>query len=102
MPGWISMPEVLLFVFATHLPFFAWRYHRTGELRYGATALTFLLLAISYALRVFAPESDLWGVALHRIVRAPALLAAAVSVSLLLRHHLRRARSRADSRASPG
>ena len=95
------MPEVLLAVFVTHMPFFAWRYHRTGELRYGATAFTFLLLAVTYALRVFAPEADLGGVALHRIVRAPALLAAAVSVSLLLRHHLRRARNRADSRASP-
>jgi peptidoglycan/LPS O-acetylase OafA/YrhL len=88
MPEW--MPQLLLFVFATHLPFFAWRYHRTRERRHGATALTFALLTLAYGLRVFAPEASWAGVSLHRAARVPALLSAIVSLALLARHQLRR------------
>jgi hypothetical protein len=47
---------VLLFVFTTHLPFFAWRWRATGERRYAATTLTFALLVVTYGLAVFAPQ----------------------------------------------
>jgi hypothetical protein len=85
------MPALLLFVFATHLPFFLWRWKRTGELRYAATSLTFGLLVVVYAFRVLAPQASIHDVAIHRIVRGPALLCAVVSVGLLVRHHARRA-----------
>lgn len=80
-------PELLLFVFATHLPFFAWRWRATGERRFAATTLTFSLLTLCYALRVFAPGACVASTPLHALVRIPALGAAAVSIALLLRHH---------------
>ncbi len=90
MPDW--MPLLLLFVFATHMPFFAWRYRRTREIRHAATALTFALLAILYALRVFAADAALGGVPLYSYVRVPAWISAAISIGLLLRHHASRLR----------
>ena len=98
MPEWTL--QLLLFVFATHAPFFAWRYHRTREVRHAATTLTFALLTIAYALRVFAPYVSLGGVPLHSYARAPALLSALLSIGLLLRHLWRRSRS--GARGSDG
>ncbi len=85
---------LLLVVFTTHLPFFAWRYARTREIRYAATTLTFALLVATWGLRVFSPTAAIRGVELHRIVRVPALASALLSVGLLIRHHARRLRSR--------
>lgn len=82
-------PALLLCVFATHAPFFAWRWRATGERRFAATTLTFALLTLCYALRVFAPEAALAGRPLHEWVRIPALTAAALSIGLALRHHWR-------------
>jgi hypothetical protein len=90
MPEW--MPPLLLCVFGSHMPFFAWRYHRTRQLRYAATTLTFVLLTISYALRVFAPEATQAGIPLHMYVRVPAWISAVVSIGLLLQHHVSRPR----------
>jgi len=100
MPAW--WPELLLFVFATHLPFFAWRYHRTGELRFAATSVTFALLVVTYALRVFAPGVSLAYAPLWQEVRVVAWLAAALSIGLLLRHHTSRLRQRGTPRAGSG
>ena len=89
MPAW--WPQLGLFVFVTHMPFFAWRWVKTGELRYGATTLTFALLTVTYAIRVFAPELRLGGAegfALWQWVRVPAWIAAAASLTLLARHRL--------------
>jgi hypothetical protein len=90
MPDW--MPALFLFVFVTHMPFFAWRYRKTREIRHAATALTFALLAIVYALRVFAQGATCGGVPLYRTVQVPAWISAAISIGLLLRHHLARLR----------
>jgi hypothetical protein len=79
---------LLLFVFATHLPFFAWRWHATREIRYAATTLTFSLLVVTYGLGLFAPELHIGTVALYQAVRVAAWLSAAVSIGLLLRHLL--------------
>ena len=87
-----TWPRVLLFVFTTHLPFFAWRWHATGERRYAATTLTFSLLVVTYALAVFAPELRVAGTPLYQVVRVIAWLSAAVSVALLVRHHAQRLR----------
>ncbi len=86
------MTTLLFWVFATHAPFFAWRYHRTREIRFAATALTFVLLALLYGVRIWAPDTSLGGVALDTWLRVPALAAAALSLGLLARHLLRRAR----------
>ena len=90
-------PELLLFIFSTHTPLFAWRWARTRELRYAATTLTFSLLTVAYGIRVFAPEESISGVSLFAIFRVPALAAAAVSIGLLIRRHARRFR-----RSTPG
>ncbi len=87
MPHWWT--PLCLFVFVTHLPFFAWRYRQTGEIRFAATTLTFTLLSLTYALRVFAPELELAGMALWQWLRIPAWASAAVSLGLLARHALR-------------
>ncbi len=81
------MPTLLLCVFLSHLPFFAWRWRRTGELRYAATSLTFGLLSVVYALQVWVPEWSWGGMPLHRLLRIPALGCAALSIGLLLHHH---------------
>jgi hypothetical protein len=88
------MAELLLFVFATHLPYFVWRYYQTRELRFAATSVTFSLLVISYAIRVFAPELAWGGRPLHAQLRIAAWCAAVVSVALLVRH----AAARLDAR----
>ena len=90
-------PELLLFVFSTHMPFFAWKWARTRELRFAATTVTFFLLTIAYGIRVFAPEGSIGGVSLFSIMRVPAWAAAAVSIGLLIQHHARRFR-----RGAPG
>ncbi len=95
MPEW--MDKLLLFVFTTHMPFFAWRYYQTGELRYAATAFTFALLALMYGLRVFAPGVAVNDVPLHAYIRVPAGIAAALSIGLLVWSAVRRRLS-----ASPG
>jgi hypothetical protein len=87
-----TWPRVLLFVFTTHLPFFAWRWHTTGERRYAATTLTFALLVVTYGLAVFAPELRVGGTPLFSLVRVCAWLSAAVSIGLLVRHHAARLR----------
>lgn len=97
MPDW--WPTLLLFVFATHGPFFGWRWARTREARHAATTLTFALLTVAYALRVFAPDTAWGDVAVWRIARVVAWSAAAVSLTLLARHAWRSARRR---RATPG
>ena len=86
MPDW--WPTLLLLVFVTHLPFFAWRWLRTRALRYAATTLTFSLLVATYALRVFAPSLRVGDLVLHEALRVLAWSAAVVSVGLLVRHHL--------------
>jgi hypothetical protein len=80
------MPEILLFVFATHLPFFVWKYYRTRELRFAATSITFLSLAISYSVRIFAPEWTWAGHPVHVTIRVVSWLFAAVSIWLIARH----------------
>jgi hypothetical protein len=93
-------PELLLVVFAVHLPYFGWRWLRTGEIRYAATCVTFLLLVATNGLRVFAPGAEAFGVRLFWLTRIPAWLAAAVSIGLLLHHH--GAGLRAAGRADQG
>jgi hypothetical protein len=83
-----AWPLVLLCVFATHLPFFAWRWRVTRERRYAATTLTFALLVATYGLRVFAPELHVGEAPLHEVVRVFAWLSAAVSIGLLVHHHV--------------
>ncbi len=84
MPEW--WPILLLFVFATHLPVFAWRWARTRAPRHAATTLTFALLTVSYALRVLAPDAWLGDWPLYTWFRVPAWIAALLSVGLLLHH----------------
>lgn len=85
------MPELLLFVFVTHLPIFAWKFHRTHELRFAATTLTFFLLVVTYGIRVFAPELAWHGRPLHAPVRVAAWISAVVSIALLARYHANKA-----------
>jgi hypothetical protein len=101
VPEW--WPALLLFVFATHGPFFAWRWTRTREPRHAATTLTFALLTGAYGLRVFAPRAAWGDVPLWQAARVVAWGAAAVSLSLIARHGwqaLRRRRASARSASS--
>ena len=95
MPDW--WPILLLFVFATHGPFFAWRWRRTGEARFLATSITFALLALTYALRVFAEDESFRGISLFWWVRVPAWLSAVFSIGLFLRHQISRRKQRQAS-----
>ena len=88
MPEW--WPTLLLVVFATHMPVFAWRWVRTRAPRHAATTITFALLTVSYALRVFAPDARLGDWPVSAWVRVPAWIAAVLSIGLLLRHLLTR------------
>lgn len=90
----VEWPVVLLAVFVTHLPFFAWRWWRTRELRHAATTLTFALLVVTYGLRVVAPELRIGGTPAWEQVRVVAWAAAAVSLAMLARHGISSLRSR--------
>ena len=96
LPDW--WPKLALFVFVTHMPFFAWRWRRTGELRHAATTATFTLLIASYAVAVFAPDARLANTRIHEPLRAVALASAAVSLALLAAHWLRNGLRRLRSR----
>jgi len=87
MPDWWI--PLCLFVFVTHMPFFAWRYRRTREIRFAATTTTFALLSVTYAVRVFAPDLELAGAPLWWWFRVPAWACAVVSLGLLAKHALR-------------
>jgi hypothetical protein len=91
MPHW--WPALLLFVFVTHWPFFAWRWWRTRERRFLATTITFTLLVVTYALRVFAADASLGGIPLFWWVRVPAWVAAAISIYLLVNYRVGRSSS---------
>lgn len=78
--------ELLLLVFLTHMPYFAWRYRRTGELRFAATTVTFALLSLTYGLRVFTPGTAIGDFRLYEMVRVVAWMSALVSVGMLVRH----------------
>ena len=71
------MTALLFWVFATHLPFFVWRYWKTRAPRFAATSLTFALLALCYGVRLWAPEVAVAGVPLFWLLRVPAWMAAA-------------------------
>ncbi len=90
----IGWPVVLLFVFATHLPFFALRWWRTRETRHAATTLTFVLLVITYGIRVLAPELHIGVTPAWERVRVVAWAAAAVSLAMLAHHAVRAFRPR--------
>ncbi len=96
----VFSPPLLLVVFVTHLPFFAWRYWKTREPRYAATSLTFSLLALTYGLRVFAPEAVVRGVPWFWIARIPAWGAATVSIAFLVHHHAGRWATRPSKHAA--
>jgi hypothetical protein len=99
VPDW--WPTLLLVVFVTHGPFFAWRWWRTREARFLATTITFALLAATYGLRVFAPDAVLAGAPLYWWLRVPAWLSAAVSIGLLIRHRIARPGARGVSCGPP-
>ncbi len=84
------MTTLLFWVFVTHLPFFVWRYAKTRELRFAATSITFVLLSLTYGVKLWAPDASLWGTPLFWWLRVPAWIAAALSLGLLARHLLRR------------
>jgi len=86
LPDVAMKSEFLLLLFVTHLPYFAWRYRRTQELRFAAATLTFSLLVLAYTVRVFAPELIWSDRPLHEPLRYVALASAIVSIGLLLRH----------------
>jgi hypothetical protein len=90
-------PLVLFIVFVTHLPFFAWRWRATREPRYAATTLTFVLLATTYGLALFAPQLHIGDTPLFKVVRVVAWSSASVSIALLIRHHARRRSAARDT-----
>ena len=84
------MTTLLFCVFASHFPFFVWRYYKTREHRFAATSLTFLLLSATYGAKLWAPDRLLAGIPLHEWLRIPAAIAAVCSLALLAHHLLRR------------
>ena len=89
---------MLLGVFATHLPFFAWRWWRSGETRHAATTVTFALLVVTYSLQVLAPGVRIADVEIQPWIRRTAWAAAALSLGLLARHLVRRSSERRANR----
>lgn len=75
----------LLGVFCVHLIAFGFRYLRTRRFSDGVVGVTFLLLVISYSLRIWAPEWVISQMSVSTVVRRFAWGTAVLSVGLLIR-----------------
>jgi len=94
------VPAALLVVFLVHLAAFAWLGIRRRQAYYAALVVTFTLLSLTMALRIFAPDLNLVeGVSLASALRVAAWMAAAVSIAWTLTRVWTR-RKRAPRRGS--
>lgn len=85
---------LLLLLFLTHLAGFTVLGLKRREWYYLALVTTFGLLSASFATLLLAPEIQLGGLALHRLLRFAAWAAAAVSISWTAVRLLTRKRTR--------
>lgn len=76
-----TVPALLLVLFLAHLAGFAVLGLKRRQWYYLALVTTFALLSASFATLLFAPDVDVAGYALHRLLRTIAWAAAAVSIS---------------------
>ena len=72
---------LLLVVFLAHLVGFSILGLRRRQWYYLALVITFALLSAAFAARLIAPEVQLAGMPLYRLLRHAAWMAAAVSIS---------------------
>lgn len=82
-PAWLD--GGLLALFAVHLAVFARLALRRGELRHTVATATFLCLVGVYAVRLWAPESQLFESPLDLWLRRAAWAGAGLSLGLFLR-----------------
>ncbi len=83
--GWL---QVLLVVFTIHLLVFAQRTRRRRQLSDAVTMVTFLLLVMSFGLRLAWPALALGNLALYALLRYMAWVSAACSILLWIRRIL--------------
>lgn len=76
-----TISALLLVLFLVHLVGFAVVGLRRRQWYYLALVTTFGLLSAAFATLLFAPDVQVWGAALHRLLRFAAWAAAAVSIS---------------------
>ena len=84
-PGWV---QLLLVVFTIHLLIFAERTWRRRQLGDGVTTVTFLLLVLSFGLRLGWPTWPVGDLALYTLLRYMAWVTAACSILLWIRRIL--------------
>lgn len=76
-----TISVLLLVLFLAHLVGFSVVGLRRRQWYYLALVTTFGLLSAAFATLLFAPDVQVWGTALHRLLRFAAWAAAAVSIS---------------------
>jgi hypothetical protein len=88
------MPKLLFVIYAIHLAIFAFAWRRRREGVYGVLVAAFVLLLVSHALRVFAPDLRMGSVAAFWPPRVVAWICAALGLTLLVWRRLRRSKKR--------
>lgn len=82
MPNWLI--ALLLAIFLIHFVIFARQYYRRKENYYLAASFTFLLLVLTFSIRLWWPDLNIAGYSAFWMFRIGAWISAAVSISWLL------------------
>ena len=83
MPHWLI--QSLLVVFGVHLLLFSRAWYRRRSLRLAVTSVTFALLVVAFALRLWLPQAQVAGVAIWWLPRGLGWGGALLSLILWLR-----------------
>lgn len=91
MPDWLVI--ALLVLFAVHLAVFFRLFLKRGEKYYLAASFTFLLLVLTFAVRLWWAEAAVAGYSLFWILRIAAWISAAFSISWLIKRRVAKKRA---------
>lgn len=90
MPTWLVI--ALLVLFAVHLAVFFSLFIKRGEKYYLAASFTFLLLVLTFAVRLWWADAAVAGYSLFWVLRIAAWISAAISISWLIKRRVAKKR----------
>jgi hypothetical protein len=84
------MPTLLFTIYAIHLAIFGLLWWRRRQGVYGVLTVTFVLLILSYGLRVYTPEARIGSLAAYWPPRVASWIGVVTGLTLLVVRRLRR------------